>query len=261
MSGVIDGLLKNTKKIPLGGKPRILIVPHAGIDYSGPTAAWGFKQIEDGDYQRIILLGASHHFWFSHVAVDENDFWETPLGKVEVDRDIIASIADGEKIKIDGSPFIPEHCLELELIFLQKVLKNFKIVPILVSEVEENLNDYLAQKIAGNFDEKTLLVVSSDLSHYPPYSLAKEADKKTIEGILTGERKKFEKEAIEVESSGYPNLETAACGQKAIGIALSVAENLKIKNFKLIHYSNSGDFFGDKMAVVGYGAIVGYKKT
>lgn len=254
----IDDFLRNTKKIGLKGIPRILIAPHAGIIYSGLTASWGFKQIEGEKYQRVILLGASHTSWFSYVAVDESDFWETPLGKVEVDRDFITLIADEKKIKIDENPFIREHCLEVELIFLQKVLKDFKIIPILVSEIDDNLSNYLAQKIAENFDEKTLLVISSDLSHYPPYELAKKADKKIIEGVLTGKKEEFEKKVKEVESAGFLRLETSACGQKAIGVGLLTADKLQIKNFKLVHYSNSGDFFGDKSGVVGYGAIIGY---
>lgn len=160
----------------------------------------------------------------------------------------------------DSFPFAGEHCLEMELVFLEKVLKNFKIIPVLVSEVDESLAYYLAKKLSDNFDEKTLLVVSFDLSHYPPYTIAKIADDETIEGILTGKRKDFIEKINQVESKGYFGLETAACGQKAIEVGLLVAQNLRIKDFRLVHYSNSWDFFGDKTAVVGYGAILGYSK-
>jgi AmmeMemoRadiSam system protein B/AmmeMemoRadiSam system protein A len=251
----ISSYLNKAKRINLSGKLRILIVPHAGIIYSGQTAAWGFKQLQKENFKRIILLGASHTSWFSYVAVDDNDFWLTPLGKVAIDKKFIFQIVDEEKIVIDERPFVKEHCLEVELIFLQKVLTDFKIVPILVSEVNENLENFLAQKIADNFDDDTLLVVSSDLSHYPSNNDAKIADKKTIEAILTGKKDEFEKAILEVEKKGFFNLQTAACGQKAIAVALLIADNLQIKDFRLLHYSNSGDIFGEKTRVVGYAAI------
>lgn len=213
----LDLFLKIQKKLKIEGKPRILIVPPAGIDYSGQTAAWGFVQIEGEDFEKVILLGASHQHWFSYGALDEVCFWQTPLGKAAVDGKFVSFLVDGEKIVKDSFPFAGEHCLEMELVFFQKVLKNFKIIPVLVSEVDESLAYYLAKKLSNNFDEKTLLVVSSDLSHYPPYNLAKIADGQTIEGILTGKKKVFVEKIGQVESKGYFDLETAACGQKAIG--------------------------------------------
>lgn len=252
----LDRFFQKTKKLKLDGKPKILIAPHAGIIYSGQTAAWAFKQIADGAYRRVILLGASHFHWFSHIAVDQSDLWQTPLGEVVVDHDFIEKIVDGEKIISDKKPFIKEHCLELELIFLQKVLKNFKIVPILVSDLSKATAAFLAEKISKNFDEQTLLVVSSDLSHYPPADLARLADRETIKGILSGKIEMFEKAVAEVETAGYFGLETAACGQRAISVALLVGEKLSIK-FSQIHYSTSADSSGDPAAVVGYVAIVG----
>jgi len=250
--------LKKAKK-KKDEKPKILIVPHAGIVYSGQTAAFGFKQVEGEDFKRIILLGASHTSWFSYVAFDDSDFWVTPLGQVALDRDFIDFLTDGKYLVKDKRPFINEHCLEVELIFLQKVLPNFKIIPILLSEASDFLIEKLVEKLIQKIDEKTLVVVSSDLSHYPPYELAKKADQKTIEGILSGKKEIFEKVITQVESGGFLGLETAACGQKAISTALTLAESLGVE-FKLIDYSNSADISGDFSRVVGYAAIVGYLK-
>jgi AmmeMemoRadiSam system protein B/AmmeMemoRadiSam system protein A len=252
----ILSFLKKAKKEDWG-KPKILIVPHAGIVYSGQTAAFGFKQVEGEDFKRVFLLGASHTSWFSYAAVDDSDFWLTPLGQVALDKDFIDFLTDGKYVVKDKRPFINEHCLEMELIFLQKVLTNFKIVPILLSEADDFLMEKLAEKLAKKIDDKTLIVVSSDLSHYPPDEVAKKADQKTIEAILSGERKIFEKKIFEVENSGLLGLETAACGQKAISVALALAKRLGVY-FKLLHYSNSGDVSLDFSRVVGYAAIGGY---
>jgi AmmeMemoRadiSam system protein B/AmmeMemoRadiSam system protein A len=254
----LTDFFKKTQTVEISGKSRILIVPHAGIVYSGEVAAWGFKQIEGKNFKRIILLGASHQAWFDHVAVDASGFWQTPLGKVEVDEDFTSSLIDEDKkILSDSSPFSAEHSLEIELIFLQKILKNFTIAPILVSNPSDQLIDYLAQKIADNFDDQTLLVVSSDLSHYPTYDTANLADEETIGGILSGNKETFVKTIKTVENKNYPGLETAACGHEAIKVALKTAELLKITDFKKIKYANSGDVSGDFSRVVGYVSIVG----
>jgi len=237
---------------------RILIVPHAGIDYSGQVAAWGFKQIEQKKYSKIFLLGASHRYFFNHAAVYPSGFWETPLGKTEIDSMTVKNLISEPEIIPDPKPHLEEHSLELELIFLQKVLNQFKIIPILVSQTDENLIGLLAQKIAENFDENSLLVISSDLSHYPDYETANLVDKKTIEGILSGDESIFLKTIKEVESSF--EIDTAACGQKAIQIGLRAAKVLKINDFQLIKYENSGDVTGEKRRVVGYAAIGGYSE-
>lgn len=239
------------------GKPKILIAPHAGIVYSGKVAAWGFKQIENLDYSRVILLGASHQSFFNHVAIFDQGFWETPLGKVAVDEDLAKEFLD-KNIISDLSPHLREHSLELELIFLQKVLKDFKILPILVSQPTDEALENLAQKISQNLTGKTLLVVSSDLSHYPSWEIANQVDQKTITAILSGKKDLFEKTIETQMRAGYPGLDTCACGREAIKITLRVAEILQMNNFKKIKYANSGDITGEKSQVVGYTAIIGY---
>jgi len=258
----ISGLINQSEKITLKGKVKILIVPHAGIIFSGPTATAGFKQIEGQNYTRVIILGASHQAWFDYAAVFNQGVWETPLGKVEIDEDIASAIIDKDaKIIADTAVHNEEHSLEVELIFLQKVLKKFKIVPILLSQTTDELINLLAGKIAQNLDHQTLLVVSSDLSHYPPYEVAQKVDGETIKAILSGQLLVFEKTIADLESTGWPNLQTAACGQKAVRVALRVSEILKLKFIK-IKYQNSGDSpasgpAGNKSQVVGYASIIG----
>jgi len=179
---------------------------------------------------------------------------------VEIDQDLAASLINENNIIDDNSPHQEEHSLEVELIFLQKVLKDFKIVPILVSQTDENLINDLAQKIAQNFTEQTLLVISTDLSHYPPYQIAKEVDNQTVESILSGDEEKFSQTIQNLENAGYPNLQTACCGHEAVKIGLKVGQLLKV-NWQKIKYENSGDTAGEKYQVVGYAAIGGFSKN
>lgn len=242
----LTGLFDQTKKISSKVKPKILIVPHAGIVYSGKVAAWGFKQIENLGYARVILLGASHQSSFQHAAVFGQGLWETPLGKVGIDENLAQKFLD-KNILDDPSPHLQEHSLEIELIFLQKVAHKFKILPILVSQPTKETAADLAKKISQALDEETLLVISSDLSHYLPWAVASRIDQKTIGTILSGQKNAFEK-----------NPNTCACGYEAIKIGLGVAEILQITSFQKIKYANSGDLTGEKLQVVGYTSIVGY---
>jgi len=253
--------LENAKSVEVGGKLRILIAPHAGLNYSGNTAAWGFKQLEEKKYSRVIILGASHSTRFDHVAVYDKGTWETPLGDVAIDEDYAGSLIDNVNFIADTKNHKEEHSLEMELIFLQKVLDDFTIVPILVSNPTDELVSVLAQKIAYNFDENTLLVVSSDLSHYPDYETAKLVDRKVVEAVVANNLGDYEKTVSEIESGNYPNLSTAACGHQAIRVAIKVAEILGIHDIKEIKYENSGDVTDDRNRVVGYASIGGWSSN
>ncbi|MFH1841082.1 MAG: AmmeMemoRadiSam system protein B [Candidatus Shapirobacteria bacterium] len=242
----ITALIRQADKFPIEGKVRILIVPHAGIVFSGRTAAAGFKQVEGQDYSRVILLGVSHRIGFDHAAVYDQGVWETPLGKVAVDEKLAKAIlAKDKQIRGDINAHQEEHSLEMELIFLQKVLKKFKVVPILLSQTSDQLADDLAQRIARNWDDRTLLVVSSDLSHYLSWREAKEKDEETIKIIL--------------KKKGQGLTAGAACGREAVKVALKVGQFLAI-DFQEIKSENSGDVSGDKSRVVGYAAIGGWDK-
>lgn len=271
LDATISGLLNQAETISSTESAKVLIVPHAGISFSGQIAAWGFKQVEGKNYTRIILLGASHRAFFNHASVYDKGIWETPLGKIEIDEDLAKKLIDSKQIIADLAPHREEHSLEIELIFLQKVLKNFRILPILLSQTSDELIDILASKISQNLDNETLLVISTDLSHYPPYEVANEVDNETIKAILTGKKEIFEKTLQELESKGYPGVETCACGAEAIKVGLRVGEILGLE-FKKIKYENSGDpprlaVFGEagvssqKDQVVGYVAIAGHQKN
>ena len=241
---------------------RILIVPHAGYEYSGGVAAAGFSQLEGQDYSTIILLGVSHQAYFQGAVIDENDAWETPLGQVVVDKELAKKIVDEvDGVSFDSRAHTQEHSLEVELPFLQSVLSDFKIVPILLGEVDEDLLKKIADFLSQNLQPDTLVVISTDLSHYPPYEIANQVDKATIDSILTGDPKKFGAKIEDQLKKGYSGLATCACGEKAVKVGMMLAQKLGEGKWELIKYANSGDVeIGEKGRVVGYGAIGYYQK-
>lgn len=256
LNSQLDSFLNQTEKLNARGQLRILIVPHAGTEYSGQTAAWGFKQLEGTSYSRIILLGPSHQVPLNHAAVYPDGIWKTPLGSAAIDETGVSMLLSEEQnIVADKTAHAGEHSLELELIFLQKVLENFDIIPVLLGQPSDLLIENLAQKISRLIDEHTLLVVSTDLSHYPDWQTANQVDEQVIEAILAGNKSTFEKTIKNLEDQNYPQLDTCTCGYEPLRVALRVAELLSISNFKEIKYENSGDVTDNKERVVGYAAI------
>ena len=260
LAGEIDNFLQKTNTVSQDGKLKILIVPHAGIVFSGQTAAWGFKQIEGKNYKKIYLLGVSHKSLFNNAIIYDKGKWETPFGQSEIDEITSAKFLNPEFAENNNDGFNEEHGLELELIFLQRLLKNFKIIPILLGQTSKGTLDFLAETISNNFDDETLLVVSTDLSHYPDWETANKVDNQTIGAILSGSVDIFNKTLQDIAVKNYLNLDTCVCGKDAVEVALIVANKLKINLFSKIFYENSGDISGDKTRVVGYTAIGGWKE-
>lgn len=241
---------------------RILIVPHAGYEYSGQVAAWGFKSLAGKDYSRVILLGGSHRALFEGAMIDESDAWETPLGLVETDKDLAKKLVEAvEGVAFSASAHFEEHSLEVELPFLQAVFKDFKLVPILLGETDEMLLENLAVALVKNITGNTLVVVSTDLSHYPPYEIANQVDSKTIDGILSGDVESFKATISAQMAQGYSGLDTCACGEKAVRVGMKLAQKLNKGEWKLLKYANSGDTAGEKGRVVGYASIGFYEKA
>jgi hypothetical protein len=258
LSNQVEEFLEKAEKQTIESQPLVLIVPHAGYDYSGQVAAAGYKILEEREIKRVILIGASHHSFVQGLVIDSNDSWQTPLGKTEIDIDLRDKIVKASSLfSINSLPHQEEHSLEVEIPFLQKVLTDFKILPILVNDLNDEDLEEASQILAENIDEKTILIVSSDMSHYPSYQDANRADKKVIEAILTGQRDNLIKTIRELEKENIPNTSTFLCAQKAVEIGMKVAEKLEAGQVQLLQYANSGDVeIGDRSRVVGYSAIV-----
>lgn len=242
----LESYLKAVPKETISGELKALVVPHAGTIYSGPVAAFGYSLLGKSrgkEKLSIILIGPSHFVSFSGAATFLSDFWQTPLGKVKINPRVKLLIEKGESIIIDSQEaHSQEHSLEVQLPFLQLVLKDWSLLPIVCGEVNPVK---LAEIFDSMIDENTFVVVSSDLSHYYPYELAKEIDQKANEAIPNLDFKKTEKEV-------------EACGKIGILTLMAIAKKRNWKG-KLLDYRNSGDTAGDKSQVVGYGCYAFYK--
>lgn len=215
---------------------RALVCPHAGYRYSGPVAASGFKTLAGLTFERVVVMAPSHHVLFSGVAIPDADALATPLGNIEVDASA-KELAKTPPFLIDSAPHAREHALEVELPFLQRVLKHFELVPLVFGEVDEAA---VAQRLNTLVDSHTFFVASSDLSHYYPYEKAEQLDHDTVNAIL-----KLDVEALKAGQ---------ACGKSPV-LALVHLARLRGWKTQLLDYRNSGDTAGDKSRVVGYAAI------
>jgi AmmeMemoRadiSam system protein B len=257
LEDMIDEFLMQAEIQEIEGKIFGILVPHAGYVFSGPVAAYSYKTISNKNFKRVILIGDSHYEYFDGVSIWEKGKWITPLGEIEVDKDLAKEILDySKRFVIRDSAHLFEHSLEVQLPFLQKVLKDFKILPIIFGSEDKDWK-ILGEAILKILEDDILIVVSSDLSHYPSYDIANIVDKETIKGILTCDPEKFSEKIKELEKN-Y-NVDTFACAQDSIKTISEISKNLKAKA-KLLKYQNSGDTrYGDKFQVVGYSAIVFYK--
>ena len=256
LSVMIDEFLNKAELPKLDKNIRAIIVPHAGYVYSGQVAAYSYKSLTGQDIKTIILIGNSHKEYFDGISVYERGYFRTPLGDVEIDKDLAKKTIDAnEKITFKESAHISEHSLEVQLPFLQKVLpaSGWKIVPIIMGNDSLETIDILINALKGLVDDNTLVIASSDLSHYPKYEDAKYSDGKIIEAILTGKRENFVKTISKLEQKGISNLQTCACAQGSIEVVMELFKDSKIT---LLNYVNSGDVSEDESRVVGYAAIV-----
>jgi hypothetical protein len=262
LSQTIDGLLENA---PAHHVPHLkgLVCPHAGYPYSGPTAAIAYKTLVGREVQTVVILGPSHYAVFQGASVPNVDAYQTPLG--------IVPISEKAQQLVKTSPFVLEprclvqrppwwlqsskpapaagedtpdtweHSVEVQVPFLQKTLNNFKILPVVFGEVDP---EQAAKVLAGVIDDKTIIVASSDLSHYHPYDEAKELDNRCVKAICD----------LDIDEMKTQE----ACGKLPILTLMHLAREKGWKA-QLLDYRNSGDTAGDKSGVVGYAAIAFYE--
>lgn len=254
----IDNFLNKAKIPEIKDEIFALILPHAGYIFSGQVAAYGFKAIKEKEFETVILIGDSHYERFDGVSIWEKGEWETPLGRVKIDEDLAEKILKkSQRFFVRDSAHLFEHSIEVQIPFLQKILKKFKILPIIFGSENEDWGDLAGAILNTIKTKKVLIIASSDLSHYPPYEIAQKADLETINEILTVDPEKFAKKIEQLERK-YPGVDTFACAQDSIKTILEIGKQLKAKGL-LLKYQNSGDtLFGEKSQVVGYGAIAFY---
>jgi len=223
----------------LAASPKAIIVPHAGYAYSGSTAGRAFHQLTPvgNKIRRVILLGPSHRVGFQGIAFSSADYFRTPLGDVPVDHSAVVAISDLPQVGLMDSAHEQEHSLEVQLPFLQTVLTNFKVVPLVVGDADKNAVAAVIERLWG--DDSTLFVISSDLSHYNDYITAQSMDNRTCAAIEL-----LQPDDIHCEQ---------ACGRNPLNGLLEVARHRHMR-VETLGLCNSGDTSGDRSRVVGYGA-------
>ena len=251
----VDSLLMRHSSSQVYDNLAALIVPHAGYYFSGNVAASAYMAIDaKKQYKRIFLLGPSHHQWLNGASVNtEAEYYATPLGNVKVDHETAVSLTKADSVfAYQRSAHAQEHCLEVQLPFLQRRLGEVPpIVPIIIST-----NDYyklkrMADVLKTYFTDENLFVISSDFSHYPSYQDACEVDAKTGKAIETGDVEEFIATIEANANSGKHNLATSACGEFAIVTLLMMMDSQY--DVKHLMYQNSGDIDNrDLSRVVGY---------
>ncbi len=245
-----------------------LIVPHAGYYFSGNVAAAAYMAVpKDKQYKRIFLLGPSHHEWLDGASVNtEADYYATPLGQVKVDRETaVALMAADSVFRYEPKAHDREHCLEVQLPFLQRRFGNGKstqtsedsvppIVPIIISTNDFQKLKRIAEALKPYLTEENLFIVSSDFSHYPKYEDACKVDALTGKAVESGDVEQFIAALEENARSGVRNLATSACGELAIATLLMMIDSTY--EVKHLIYQNSGDAEeSDHSRVVGYHAF------
>lgn len=241
LSHTVDALLEACNASN-GNTPRALIVPHAGYQYSGHTAAEAYKLLRPvaQDIERVILLGPAHRVYLQSMALPSVEAFNTPLGDIPLHRQTMDTLAALPGVTISDEAHREEHSLEVQLPFLQRVLGEFSLVPIVVGQCP-------AEQVAHAIDAvwpaaKTLLLVSTDLSHFHKYEQARQLDQMTCDRVLAGQT----------------NLRGEdACGANALN-GLLCSQSMKSMSIELVSLCNSGDTAGDRNRVVGYGAFAVY---
>lgn len=221
--------------------PKAIIVPHAGYVYSGPIAASAYKRLLPlrGIVSRVVLLGPAHRVAVRGLALPSSTSFMTPLGRIEIDSEIAGALTALPQVSVNNATHADEHSLEVHLPFLQEVLGEFKLVPLVVGDATAEQVAEVLEAVWGG--DETLIVISSDLSHYLDYDTATALDRKTSNTI----------EALEYEQLSYDQ----ACGRIPVSGLLCLARKKGLHG-ETIDLRNSGDTAGSRDRVVGYGAYV-----
>jgi len=250
---MLDGFLSKAAPPPLENVVA-LVAPHAGYIYSGPVAAYSYALLKGRKFDRVVVVAPSHYEAFAFSSVYDGAAYATPFGQVPVDQAFAAKLAKvSPSIKLSSlghkpSAYHPEHSIEVQLPFLQRVLGQFALVPVIMGdqsyEACRALGVALAKLAAGT---NTLIVASSDLSHYHTYDEAERLDHKTLRAI---EEYDYFDLARNLDRQVWE-----ACGGGPVVATMIAAERLGANEARLLRYANTGDVTGDHSRVVGYGAV------
>jgi AmmeMemoRadiSam system protein B len=257
LTGAIEDCFRNRLgpgKLPKGRSEERNIVsaicPHAGYDYSGPAAAHAYYHLaSEVQPDTVVILGPNHTGLGGPVSIGGHDEWETPLGRVRVDKELARSIfISSDAIDIDDDAHLREHSIEVQLPFLQYIYEDFSFVPICMGFQGLETSREVGMAVAeGLKDRNGLIIASTDMSHYEPQDSASEKDRRVINHIL---------ELDEVALQQRVCMERISmCGYGPVSAAIVASKILGAEEAELLAYSTSGDVSGDYSGVVGYASI------
>jgi hypothetical protein len=246
----VRGYLDNVEKEKLGGELIGLISPHAGYIYSGQVAAYAYRQLDGASYDAVAIISPVHRMFVGRFAATSAAAYETPLGLVEVDTELVE--ATDKEVGLTRVPQDNEHSLEIQLPFLQVVLGEFKLLPIMIGDQElsscQKLGTALAKILKG---KNVLLVASTDLSHFHNYDTAVRLDEIILERVGS-----YDPEGL---AQDLRRGKCEACGGGPVIAVMLAAQELGANKAKVLKYMNSGDVTGDRSQVVGYMAAALYR--
>ncbi len=247
LRGAVGQFLRTAETTPRAEEVTVVVAPHAGYPYSGPTAGHAFRRIQGLSAGRVILLGPSHYYRFPGLSVYTSGAWKTPLGTVEVDSVFAAGLAEAFG-SMCPEAHQPEHALEVELPFLQETIgPDFSIVPILLGSEASALHVRLAESLAAWMEPGDLLIASTDLSHFLSETAANHVDTHSLDTLIAGDPESFRE--------GIADQSCSMCGATAVYTALVAANQLGASKRTLWDYRTSAAATGDFARVVGYGAV------
>jgi len=229
-----------------------IVSPHAGYVYSGAVAANGFYEVSSMDFDNVVMIGPNHYGIGTGVATMRNGVWETPLGGIEINPDLVSEISKSGIIDFDDFAHSRDHCLEVQIPFLQYIKKNKKIriVPIILImqdiRTAMDIGEAIAQSIRNT--SNALLIASSDFTHYESNDEAHRKDSELIKAILSLNISEF--------YTVLDRLAVSACGYGAIASVMKAAKDLGATKGELLKYATSGNVIGDMSTVVGYSSII-----
>ena len=259
LEAAVKGFLQDALT-PRGERPIAIVVPHAGYIYSGQIAADAYKQAMGYPYDVVVILGTNHTVApFEGVSVFQGRGYATPLGVAEIDRPVAQALAAADPaFAYRPEAHKEEHSEEVQVPFVQVAFPQAKIVTAIVGTSDLGVTERFGKALARVLkDKKALIVASSDLSHYPPYGEAVEADRATLKAIASLDPAVLATSIAEQERKGRRGLVTCACGEAPILAAMYAARALGARRGVVVSHANSGDTaVGDYNRVVGYGAVL-----
>ena len=245
LRAMIDGFLENVPPQPLEGALVGLIAPHAGYVYSGQVAAHAYAQLRGKAFSKVLVVSPVHRMYPGRFAVTDKAYYETPLGLVPVDADLLQAVEQHTQLNYVSQDM--EHSLEIQLPFLQHILGDFALAPIMMGEQDWESAVELGQGLAEAVGkEVVLLVASTDLSHFYRYDVAVKLDQIVLERITA-----YDANGL---ARALATHKAEACGGGPVMAVMVAAEKMGAHRAVLLKYMNSGDVTGDRSSVVGYAA-------